>query len=128
MNLFEIETKIAALPQWRWMPGMLVVGNFPGPYRIAEDRFGCYLDGEEFASRNCFPCIEDHATKGCILALIRDAMQTKTGISVCYSSDFEEWRVHWSGSTHGGLLGKGKTEGEALADAFLNACSNTQGV
>jgi len=58
------------------------------------------------------------ATLGCLLALVREAWGMPTGITVSYPSDEGLWGVSWSGATHGGWCGRGKTEAEALVAAL----------
>jgi hypothetical protein len=67
------------------------------------------------------PDLTDPATLGCLLALVREAWGMPTGITVTYSSDEGLWGVSWSGATHGGWCGRGKTEAEALVAALEDA-------
>jgi len=65
--------------------------------------------------------LTDPATLGCLLALVREVWGMPTGITVGYSSDEALWGVSWSGATHGGWCGRGKTEAEALVVALEGA-------
>ena len=56
-----------------------------------------------------------------LLLLVREAWKMPTGIVVFYEQDLAIWKVSWSGSTHGGDCGSGKTEAEALICALENA-------
>jgi len=61
------------------------------------------------------PCIEDHATLGCLLALVREAFNS-TKVFVLWSADRETWIVK-----HGRAFGEAQTEAEALVAALENA-------
>jgi hypothetical protein len=140
--------RAAACKGWRWMPGMRGVRSFfhpsLGEHVTVNVRIESSLDVELIetpsrsqelvSSAHCtvsgwtkvsdlLPDLTDPATLGCLLALVREAWGMPTGITVTYSSDLGLWRVSWSGATHGGWCGQGKTEAEALINALENAFS-----
>jgi len=115
--------RAAACSGWRWVPGMLDTDG----WRIGDVTLH---DGAREAVRRGvlrlyhyprLPDLTDHATLGCLLALVREAWGMPTGITVAYSDDTGRWVVSWSGATHGGVCGEGITEGEALVMALENA-------
>lgn len=82
------------------------------------DRGGGFQE-ESPPSESTIPDLSDHATKGCMLHLIRKAMEKeKKEIVVYHDPDLNIWRVKWQFFSeykrHGGLCAKGKTEGIAL--------------
>lgn len=135
-------------PHWEWMPGMLTYSiafsNDKIPVRMSEltknyilaDPSSCTTAetnkktlikyygytakiNDQHRIFDLIPDLEDPGTLGCILHLVRKAWGMKKSIVVYYSDN--EWKVSWSGSTHGGICGTGATEGEALLTALLNA-------
>jgi len=110
---------------WRWMPGMrtingrrlaVVFGASRTAAVLCDLRDDANSDTEELQGE--LPDLNDPATVGCLLALVREAWGMPTGITVTYSSDEGLWGVSWSGATHGGWCGRGETEAEALVAAL----------
>jgi hypothetical protein len=110
---FELTKRAFACKRWRWMAGMLV--NSAGSiYRIpdekyAEDSMGATEWWLEWVS----PVFYDHATLGCLLALVREA--------------WGDQRIHILPTTDGGWavadgdddwICTGTTEAEALVAAL----------
>ena len=66
-----------ALPGWRWMPGMLVVGTSNPPYRFTGDGGVVADDGDgPSVEEICpveWPDPDDPATEGCLLRLLAPA-------------------------------------------------------
>lgn len=106
--------RLIACKGWRWMSGTRYT-IWPGmTLRVP--------DTTPFAAPNgALPDLTDPATLGCLLPLVREAWGMPTGITVSYSSDDGLWGVSWSGATHGGWCGRGKTEAEALVAALEDA-------
>jgi len=103
---------------WRWMPGMRVVRDDGHSYVLV-----CEVSAGK-VNPDWLPDLTDPATLGCLLALVREAWGMPTGITVTYSSDEGLWGVSWSGATHGGWCGRGRTEAEALINALENATND----
>lgn len=114
-EMIELAKRVVACKGWRWMPGM----------RWLSDEDHGRLDDfqPEYMGRptHALPDLSDPATLGCLLALLREAWGMPTGITVGYSDDEALWGVSWSGATHGGWCGRGKTEAEALVVALEGA-------
>lgn len=70
MNNEQIATAFVACKNWKWMDGMRVrsyaLAGVGGPYETL--RLESPTDGPRY---NVFPDVEDAATVGCILALLR---------------------------------------------------------
>ena len=119
---------------WRWMPGIAIVDSYgvrgyvvdiaplPDPGAWVANRAGvAWLSAEEMG--RCLPDLSDHATKGCVLALVREAWETQRG-SDCIASTFHTgtgWGVGSrcaSGALAVIVLPTYKTEAEALVAAL----------
>lgn len=62
----------------------------------------------------CVPCLDDPATKGWLLHMLREATGTQDACATWLGG---EWRLYgWIGAS---ALGRFATEGEALAAALL---------
>lgn len=123
---------LVACPGFRWMPGMQarwrerflgrVVHVEKRGLWLAHDLFAPVLGGFE----NCHPDLDDQATCGCLLALVREAWGDHYEIRVSIEADGVEVSVHWSALAPS--LGVGiirgflhKTLGPALVAALLAA-------
>lgn len=120
-SLQELGRRMVACKHWRWMDGMLVLRYAPGKLddMKVEGRANKHRS-QEYELWGSIPDLSDPATLGCLLALVRESWKMPTGISVVFSDDEGIWKVHWSGSTHGGCCGQGITEAEALVEALEN--------
>lgn len=92
-------------PRWRWEPGMRYARK-TYHYRAPANCEGVLFDAD------CVPCLDDPATKGWLLHMLREA--TGTQLSTHYDAR-EEIGDYWYVS--GGY--SAPTEGEALAAALL---------
>ena len=121
-SLTEISERLIACKGFRWMPGMRTLGEWriinvdADGVEVVTDLGEVVLfhSGDMPHIASSLPDLNDPATLGCLLQLVREAWGMPTGITVSYSSDDGLWGVSWSGATHGGWCGRGKTEAEAL--------------
>jgi hypothetical protein len=116
----ELSEQLVASKHWRWMPGMLTT-SVDGPgLRVetvdATDPSIVYVgDLPWFVSAP--PDLDDPATIGCLLALVREAWGDS--LHVKYSDYYGFWWVMVDRQI--GINGSGPTEGETLAAALLGA-------
>jgi hypothetical protein len=125
----ELAKRAVACKHWRWMAGMALMGDTlqgksktRGTRAIGSQRqhpmgvgLVCYainLDGERGGYLGALPDLDDPATLGCLLALVRGAWQEPTLFVQAYGST---WSVC---SEDGDLLMNYSTEGEALVAAL----------
>ena len=119
----ELAKQLVACKHWRWMPGMRSLHPRMGPARVVSEG----LDGEHWVYKKdrhtlgfrieedgCLPDLDDPATKGCLLALVREAWP---GTYVVPHHRRDEWIAIMPA---GPWPSPGKTEGEALAYALLS--------
>lgn len=92
----ELGRRAVACKRWRWMPGMQYHTKRQ-TYRLTEDHF---LVGVSLIA-DCLPDLRDAATRGCLLALVRESWGPTASVSVNLSGF---WAV--GGATV--LKGKGK--------------------
>jgi hypothetical protein len=71
-----------ACPKWRWMPGMKVSEGFRVTESLAPFMFPVDL-----------PDLNDPATLGCLLALVREAHHEPTYLPTCLDADDEAWVI-----------------------------------
>lgn len=94
-------------PKWRWEPGMRYARK-TYHYRAPANCEGALFDA------SCVPCLDDPATKGWLLHMLREATGTQDACATWLGG---EWRLYgWIGAS---ALGRFATEGEALAAALL---------
>lgn len=91
-ELIELPRRAVACKGWRWMPGMRLQNG----YMLKDEDFPTL--GDEYG---WLPDLEDPATMGCLLALVREA-----------------WGVRVDWMTLARVLGEDATEAEALVAAL----------
>ena len=107
----KLAHRAVACKQWRWMPGMRVIvpskrkGNTGCFFRVNEFEW-CSAEGD-------LPDLSDPATRGCLLAIVREA--SRADGFCCYARPEALWRYY---TQKGKLLGQGITETEALVAAL----------
>lgn len=114
--------RAVACPGWRWMPGMLARAIDSGHEARITKVYGHgsaeVVDREgrsEWGLSEAAPDLDDPATLGCLLALVREAWsapQTYVSITEC------DWAICWVPIAGGGHRIEGDTEAEALVAAL----------
>ena len=101
----DLARRAIAAPHWRWMPGMLTdVGE-----RVTDPTI-CYL--------GTLPDLDDPATLGCLLALVREAWGFQAFVALT-SGGWHVWGFPWEPDlTSSSRLASGPTEAEALVAAL----------
>jgi len=115
----DLAKRAVACKHWRWMPGMLAIVGVERQ-RVLSDKLPAYPDR--------IPDLDDPATLGCLLVLVRQAWDDK-GLHCAGMYSGGEWLWHVHGGTHHGSTFRRRvyaithgTEAEALV-AALEAAS-----
>lgn len=112
--------RAVACKGWRWMPGMLTADGFR-VCRVDADgyKFG-YRTEYNYAYAvvgDALPDLQDPATLGCLLALVREAMGDQN-ICVCWDFFNEMWvcegAFEYNGNKYLGLIKEAQSYAEAL--------------
>jgi hypothetical protein len=109
----DLARRAVACKGWRWMPGMAWLHDLAQP--ITSDG----IDGRHDTGtppRYGLPDLTDHATLGCLLALVREAWG-ELGLVPCLFKEPGEWNVYLPNSD----FAVGETEAEALVVALKAA-------
>ena len=117
-----LASRAVACRAWRWMPGMLTTDGFR-ICRVDADgyKFG-YLTEYSYAHTvdgDVLPDLQDHATLGCLLALVREA-HGKPAVPMFWG---DYWQIVYTSEVDDGCaghehIGDGDTEIEALVAAL----------
>lgn len=126
---------------WRWQPGMRSKNGYRFISVIGPDILICSMEGSgeitKFVEKRRMtsgpggvhtaapddrlpewpdePDLDDAPTRGALLTQVRERWALPSAHCVRVVG---EWEVVWSGAVHGGALGVGATEGEAIWDAL----------
>lgn len=142
-------SSLTASTHWEWRPGMLAVYNWGGPARdryLCTDKSGVHLvieretdDGggpltwirkrpESFA-RDCRPDLDDDATCGCLLTLVRKAWGGRDIDIAILSDGYTALLIqpHEDSFDEREVCIKAASLGLALAAALLAAPPRTEG-
>ncbi len=110
--------RAVACKAWRWMSGARAFSRARGKLqaiRVCDDI------REWVARDNEFPDLEDPATLGCLLALVREAWGDDEAYTMRWHDEDGGWTV-CSSDEHGAhSVAEGQTEAEALVEALEGA-------
>jgi len=113
-EMTELAIRAVSCEGWRWMPGMMIHTGFRCVW-VDDETFRSFEQNgnEMYGSTDCLlPDLTDHATLGCLLALVREAWgDSKT----CARPDLED--DIWYVVTRSGLA-FAASEAEALVAAL----------
>ena len=129
--LADLAMRAVASSHFRWMPGMLVTDGVTVAYRIYHDgyvlRWLPNVPGwpaQDVMSLDAFReqsdmylVLEDAATKGCLLVLVREAWGDPYVYAMRLNVRRQIWVVHVPSDRHN-IHGEGATEAEALVAAL----------
>jgi len=130
-SVITLEVRAVACRHWRWMPGM--VGTLDGERHVLDVELGFYVEGARgpewhvAADTDWTLDLSDPATRGCILALVREAWGDPTLVTYHHEwTDGEEgWAVLCDHSVDGMPTDLYDDEGEALV-AVLEAAGGEE--
>jgi hypothetical protein len=106
-DLYDLGKRAVSCKGWRWMPGMLASDAGKNQHRVIEHHAGReyittmlrnYNDAHcESSARavDLTPVLDDPATLGCLLALVRKAWNA-CRISICFSAYTPDETKRWS--------------------------------
>ena len=105
-----------ACKHWRWCPGMLpLVLDDEGDW-VAGCRLDSYQEETRYPLPNALPDLDDPATLGCLLALVRRAWERPSlHVEHFWNDPVSFWRVLGPEKL---VVGSGNTEAEALVSAL----------
>jgi hypothetical protein len=114
----ELGKRAVACKHWRWMIGMRAIKQCSRWFRLEETRKRLTGDWAD-----ALPDLEDHATTGCLLALVREAWPAapaSTNYHGCYDPQrghYHVWTCYYcTGTSWEQAIGD--SEVEALVDAL----------
>jgi len=92
--------RAVACPKWRWMPGMLTSFNARhlGRHLWVDQGSSVVVYADQ--NEGEVPDLTDHATRGCLLALVREAW-SDAGVSVWHDRRVGLWSWMANGCVHG---------------------------
>ena len=122
---FELAAEAVAAPGWRWLPGMLDTDGVRYCTLVDGRPHGTTQSGHASMVRG-LPDLDDAATLGCLLALVREAWgvpSLQCGHVGGWDDDWDTWQVsNPPGRGHGCCFkGTGPSEEAALVAALRGA-------
>jgi hypothetical protein len=112
----EFSKRAVACKHWRWMPGMRVISKREGELEDVIQRVPDDMRGWRLYSEDAFPDLEDAATVGCLLHLVRKALNDECFASYRLMEKEDMWIA--SGHRYHTVLPFPRTEAEALVRAM----------
>jgi len=132
MSTKELAEYAVTLPRWRWLPGMRCVfppqtggcGAIVVP-RSATLIYGTLKDRQEEiwpywdVPDGCVPDLDDSATVGCVMGMVRNKHSDHLWCEHFYASDsVESWKVVKTRGYFHQIVSSGPTEAHALIAAL----------
>ena len=101
MEITNLPRRAIACKGWRWMPGMLATDGVSMACRVYNDglvlRWATNVPDWPLHSVNgkedLLPILEDPATLGCLLSLVRKAREEQTYLPTCIDHLDEAWVI-----------------------------------
>lgn len=109
-RLRELGKRATRAPRWRWMEGMQTTDD-DRVVAVAHD--GAPMVSDPF--KDPLPNLEDPATEGCVVALLREVYDDET---VCLSYVFDGLSSQWAVIGMGEWLSAAGSRAEALVAAL----------
>ena len=123
-DLLDLARRAVASPHWRWMPGMLAVCEdfaarvigVDGEYDPPQIEYArTWRDGDASHPRGFLPDFDDHATRGCLLALVREKIPALAVFPPSVLDENAEWSME---DRDGAFLCDKSSEAAALVAAL----------
>lgn len=114
----DLSKRVVACRHWRWMPGMRAVDSDGQAARVVQRSGAAVLEdvgGAAYPMASTLPDLDDPATLGCLLALVREAWGCRTAY---FTHSHGSWLVMRRDPWSLPLCEPQDTEAEALIAAL----------